>query len=83
MPDTLLDVKGLKCPLPVLKVQKKMKTINPGDVLSVEATDPLSVIDIPAYCNESGNILVQQSNENEVHIFRIQKAESQVSHRRK
>lgn len=73
MNETVLDVKGLKCPLPVLKVQKAMKSLAAGDTLEVYATDPLSVIDVPAYCNESGNQLVLQSNNDGVHFFKIQR----------
>ena len=69
-----LDVKGLKCPLPVLKVQKAMKSLAAGDVLVVHATDPLSVIDVPNYCNESGNKLLDQSSEENVHIFHIERS---------
>lgn len=70
---TVLDVKGLKCPLPVLKVRKAIGTLASGAVLEVHATDPLSVIDVPAYCNESGNLLLSQETMDEVHIFRIER----------
>ncbi len=72
MRKTVLDVKGLKCPLPVLKVQKAMKSLSAGDVLEVQATDPLSVIDIPAYCNESGHRLVHKVSEGNEHLFQIE-----------
>ena len=67
-----LDVKGLKCPLPVLKVQKAMKELDVGDQLEVIATDPLSVIDVPAYCQESGHKLVSQSSKDDDHVFLIE-----------
>ena len=72
MSKTVLDVKGLKCPLPVLKVQKAMKSLSAGDILEVQATDPLSVIDIPAYCNESGHRLVHKASEGDDHFFQIE-----------
>lgn len=72
MSKTVLDVKGLKCPLPVLKVQKAMKSLSAGDILEVQATDPLSVIDIPAYCNESGHRLLQKESEGDDHLFQIE-----------
>ena len=68
-----LDLKGLKCPLPALKTKKAMAGLKAGDVLRVEATDPLSVIDIPAYCNESGNRLVAKSANDGVNVFEIEK----------
>lgn len=69
---TVLDVKGLKCPLPVLKVQKAMKSLAKGQILEVHATDPLSVIDIPAYCNESGHHLLEQNQDEDTHLFLIE-----------
>ena len=54
-----LDLKGLKCPLPVLQVARK--TLRPrkaATLLDVETTDPLAVIDIPHFCNEDGHTLV-------------------------
>ena len=72
--DTYLDVKGLLCPLPVLKAQKRMRALKSGDVLKVDATDPASVIDFPHYCNESGNILLEQDEQDGTYSFRIQKS---------
>lgn len=72
MSETILDVKGLKCPLPVLKIQKAIKSLASGDILEVHTTDPMSVIDVPAYCNESGNDLVSQASEEDGHIFKIE-----------
>ena len=72
MSKTVLDVKGLKCPLPVLKVQKAMKSLSAGDILEVQATDPLSVINIPAYCNESGHRHDHKASEGDDHLFQIE-----------
>jgi tRNA 2-thiouridine synthesizing protein A len=66
-----LDVKGLLCPLPVLKARKRMQALAPGDVLTVEATDPASIIDFPHYCNESGHELIEQSSADDVFTFKI------------
>ena len=66
-----LDVKGLQCPLPVLKARKKLLSLSPGSLLIVEATDPASIIDFPHYCNESGHILVEQTQSGEVYTFTI------------
>jgi tRNA 2-thiouridine synthesizing protein A len=69
--DHYLDVKGLLCPLPVLKARKRMRALKPGDILKVDATDPASVIDFPHYCGESGHELVEQGREDDVFTFRI------------
>lgn len=71
MSERVLDVKGLKCPLPVLKIQKAMKALSSGDVLEVHTTDPMSAIDVPAFCNESGNDLLSQESVQGGHIFKI------------
>jgi tRNA 2-thiouridine synthesizing protein A len=57
MPATL-DAKGLKCPLPVLRIKKKMRDVAPGDVLTVEATDPGVVADAEAFCRAAGHALI-------------------------
>ena len=60
MPDearVVYDLRGLKCPLPVLKTRKRMATLGPGALIEVTTTDPLAVIDIPHFCNEDGHRL--------------------------
>ncbi len=69
-----LDVTGLKCPLPVLRAQKTLRSMEPGNVLVVSATDPVSAIDIPHYCNESGNELLDSAQNGDILIFRIRKS---------
>ncbi|MBL4733029.1 MAG: sulfurtransferase TusA family protein [Rhizobiaceae bacterium] len=55
----ILDLRGLKCPLPVLKAKKAMKSLEQGSRIWLETTDPLAVIDIPAFCSEDSHKLVQ------------------------
>lgn len=71
--DTHLDVKGLLCPLPVLKARKALSGLPSGAVLEVEATDPAAVIDVPHFCNETGHTLVSQSESDGVYTFRIKR----------
>ena len=49
-----VDTRGLSCPLPVLKVRKFMRSIAPGNLVRVLATDPLAEHDLRAYCDASG-----------------------------
>ena len=70
----ILDTRGLKCPLPVLKARKRLKSLDPGEVLTVEATDPMAVIDFPHFCSESGHELVSQGQEGKLYIFKIRKS---------
>lgn len=53
-PETI-DARGLKCPLPVLKLEKRMPGLSPGAGLVVLATDPMAKIDIPLYCRQNGH----------------------------
>lgn len=54
----VLDVRGLRCPLPVLKAKKRMRDMKKGARLWIETTDPLAAIDIPAFCQSDGHRLV-------------------------
>ncbi len=55
---TVLDTIGLKCPLPVLKARKKLKTMAKGELLHVQADDPVAVVDFPHFCAEQGHKFV-------------------------
>ena len=50
----ILDARGLKCPLPVLKAEKRLATLPDGASLVVLATDPMARVDIPLYCRRQG-----------------------------
>jgi tRNA 2-thiouridine synthesizing protein A len=68
-----LDLRGLKCPLPVLHTRKALAGGTPGDVLIVSCTDPLAGIDIPHLVNETGDALEETRTEANVITFRIRK----------
>jgi tRNA 2-thiouridine synthesizing protein A len=51
----LLDARGLKCPLPVLKLEKRLGQLGPGAALTILADDPIARIDIPLYCTQNGH----------------------------
>lgn len=73
MSDTLLDVQGLTCPLPVLKANKALRALPPGARLTVVATDPASVKDFQAYAKETGHALVAFSEDKGVFRFTLKK----------
>lgn len=56
--DKELDVRGLNCPLPILRAKKALGDLSPGQVLKVMATDPGSVKDFAAFCRQTGHELV-------------------------
>ncbi len=58
-----LDARGLLCPLPVIRTQDKIKTLTPGMLLDVFATDPGTLHDIPAWCRVHGHELVETERE--------------------
>ena len=59
-----LDLKGLLCPIPVVKVSKAIKEISIGDAIEATATDPGVMMDIPAWCKSTGNEMVSMDKEN-------------------
>ncbi len=68
-----LDVKGLKCPLPVLKANKMLRGLEAGAVLEIEATDPGAVADFKAFCETTGHILEATAEADGVYSFKIRK----------
>ncbi len=73
MADTVLDVKGMTCPLPVLRTNKVLRSLEPDARLRVLATDRAAVADMQAYCRESGHALLAFSEEAGVFSFVIRK----------
>ena len=73
MSETILDVKGLTCPLPVLKANKALRGMAGGARLTVLATDPASVPDFNALCRETGHALVAFSEDQGSYRFVIRK----------
>ncbi len=71
--DALLDAKGLKCPLPILKARKALKSISAGSTLRVLTTDPGSVADFAAFCRATGNELLESNDEGQSFNFLIRR----------
>ncbi len=69
-----IDARGLLCPLPVLKLAKRMKSLAAGGQARLLADDPAAVVDVPHYCAESGNELVEISDQNEGHTYLVRKS---------
>ena len=74
MSTTVLDTKGLNCPLPILRVKKAIKDVPAGGTLQVLATDPGAVKDFEAFCTATGNQLVDWREDAGVFTFNIRKA---------
>lgn len=69
-----LDARGLNCPLPILKAKKALNAINPSEVLRIIATDPGSVKDFEAFCNQTGHELVESAEADGEFTFLIKKS---------
>lgn len=73
MADMVLDAKGMNCPLPILKTKKALQGLETGQMLEVLATDPGSVADFKAFCRQTGNELVESTQDGDVYKFLIKR----------
>lgn len=73
MGETLLDVKGLNCPLPVLRANRALRGMEPGTRLRVLATDRAAIADFQAFCQETGHSLLAWSEDGDVLSFVIRR----------
>jgi tRNA 2-thiouridine synthesizing protein A len=69
--EDIIDLRGLLCPLPVLKAGKRLASMQSGHVLKVLATDPMTTIDMPHFCNEQGHAFLSNERDGDILIFRI------------
>lgn len=74
MADQLLDLKGLNCPLPVMKTKKALRDLPRGQTLEVLATDPGAVEDFKAFCETTGNQLIESTQNGDTYRFLIKRA---------
>jgi tRNA 2-thiouridine synthesizing protein A len=68
-----LDLKGLSCPLPIVKTAQAIKQLETGDLVEALATDPGSAPDFAAWCKTTGHEMVEQTVEGDVYRFVIRK----------
>jgi tRNA 2-thiouridine synthesizing protein A len=73
MAETILDVKDMKCPLPVLRANRALRGMAPGERLRVLATDRAAVADFAAFCGETGHALLLQDEQDGVLGFTIRR----------
>lgn len=74
MPDHFLDLRGLKCPLPVFKARKALRALPAGDRLTIECTDPMTAIDIPHFVAQDGHRLEAQERRDDIYVYKIEKS---------
>ncbi len=68
------DLRGLKCPLPVMRATSRLAAMPAGARLVLQTTDPLAVIDIPAFCADAGHRLVATTSVDGGHEFLVERA---------
>lgn len=69
----LVDARGMQCPMPIIKTAQWIRSVAPGELLEVLATDPGSVEDFGAWTRTTGNALVEQRVEGGVYHFVIRR----------
>ena len=69
-----LDLRGLKCPLPVLRVRKALIAAQAGSLIVVQCTDPMAAIDLPNLVRETGDTIERQGDADGALVFHIRKA---------
>lgn len=73
MSEKVMNLRGLKCPLPALRVKKMLSGLKSGDVIRAECTDPLAAIDIPNLLRQTGDLLEDKAAADGLLTFRIRK----------
>ena len=71
--EKIMDLRGLKCPLPALRVRKALSGLKSGELIVAECTDPLAAIDIPNLLRQTGDTLESKAEADGVLSFRIRK----------
>ncbi len=73
IPDDDIDATGLLCPLPVLKAQRRLRAMAPGQVLRLSATDPASWVDVPHFCATAGHGLLSAEDRDGIKTYLIRR----------
>jgi tRNA 2-thiouridine synthesizing protein A len=71
--DVKMDLKGMACPMPVVKVSQQIKKMKTGEILEAETTDPGAHADFPAWAKSSGNEIIKTLKEDKATKFYIKK----------
>ncbi|MCX6641096.1 MAG: sulfurtransferase TusA family protein [bacterium] len=72
-PTTELDCIGFYCPIPIIKTRELMDTMQPGDILKIEADDPAAEADLKIWAKRTGNRLLQFTRQGAILTFLIEK----------
>lgn len=73
-----IDARGLLCPLPVLKLQKRLRGLRPGAVVRLVATDPASWVDVPHFCAQAGHQLLAADDRGGIRSYLVRRGPLQA-----
>ncbi len=71
--ETYIDAREMLCPLPVLKLRKRLQGVQAGTVLHLLTTDPAAIVDVSHFCAESGHDLIGTTTLDNVTTYRVRK----------
>ena len=71
--DVFLDMRGLECPLPLIKTRQALMVVDPGATICILATDPTSKRDFEAFCETTGHKLLTNEKRDDVFVYVIEK----------
>jgi len=72
--ESTIDARGLLCPLPVLKLRKRLAPVAPGGSVMLLADDPAAVVDVPHFCTEAGHQLIAVDDQGDHQVYRVRKS---------
>lgn len=71
--DKVMDLKGLPCPMPVVKISKGIKEVEVGQIVEAQTTDPGALSDFPSWARTSGNEIVKTEQDGEIIRFYVKR----------
>lgn len=71
--DPTLDCRGLLCPMPIVKTDRAMRDLEPGQILRVVTTDRGAIADMPAWAADTGNTLLDWHQDGSDLVFLVRK----------
>jgi len=74
MKDIVIDARGLLCPLPVLRLRKRLQEIEAGTIVTLVATDPAALVDVPHFCAENGHEFLASTEHGDTVHYRLRRA---------
>lgn len=71
---SILDTSGKCCPMPIVETNRTMKSLSPGEILQIIATDPGTRVDIPSWCQRTGHELLSTTADNKSFTYYVKKS---------